>query len=61
MSGRTGRITKANPTESNAVERSEVSIVLHRRPPQWLRFVGGCSTDELFTCADATDTGNVHQ
>jgi hypothetical protein len=29
--------------------------VLHRRPPQRLRFVGGRSTDELLTWAGAVE------
>ena len=36
-------------------------ILLQGHPPQWLRFVGGCSTDDLVTSAGAADTGMVHQ
>jgi hypothetical protein len=38
-----------------------MSILLHGHAPQRLRFVGGCSTDDLFALAVAADAGMVHQ
>jgi hypothetical protein len=38
-----------------------MSVLLQGHPPQWLRFVGGCSTDEHLTWAGAADARMVHQ